>query len=187
MRSNAVLAIDDLDEHLVELRDQAGFKGVFAREDIRHDSVIFQLKGTITGTLSKYTIQVGSNRHLNLPTIRTINDDSDYCWQYLNHHCEPNGYIDTAQLTFRALRNIKRGEEITFNYLTTESAMAVPFNCICGSSNCFGFIQGRDFLNPAEAERLAHVVGEDNVVTLFLLAARKSKVAKERGPARLPD
>ena len=174
MRSNAVLAIGDLDVPLVEMRDQAGFKGVFAREDISRDSVIFRLRGTITTTPSKYTIQLASNRHLNFPATRKTNDDLDYCWQYLNHHCEPNGYIDTAALTFCALRKIKRGEEITFNYLTTESAMAVPFNCICGSSNCFGFIQGRDFLNPAEAERLALTVGEDNVVTLFLPAVRKS-------------
>ncbi len=174
MRSNAVLAIGDLDGPLVEMRDQAGFKGVFARENIRQDSVIFRLRGTITTTPSKYTIQLGSNRHLNFPTIRKTNDGLDYCWQYLNHHCEPNGYIDTAELTFRAFRNIKRGEEITFNYLTTESKMAVPFACICGSSNCFGFIQGRDFLNAAEAKRLALTVGEDNVVTLFLPAVRKS-------------
>jgi hypothetical protein len=164
MGSNAVLAIDDLqDELLVELREDAGFKGVFAREDISQDSVIFQLRGTIITTPSKYTIQLGSKRHLKFPTVRNPGDDLDYCWQYLNHHCEPNGYINTAERTLRALRNIKRGEEITFNYLTTESAMAVPFNCTCGSANCFGFIQGRDFLSRAEAERLALVVGQDNV------------------------
>jgi hypothetical protein len=159
MGSSALLAIDDLqDESLVEMKEDAGFKGVFAREDISQDSVIFLLRGTITTTPSKYTIQLGSRRHLKFPSIRKTDEDLDYCWQYLNHRCEPNGYINIAERTFRALRNIRRGEEITFNYLTTESVMAVPFNCTCGSSNCFGFIQGRDFLNPAEAERLALVV-----------------------------
>lgn len=162
MGSNAVLAIDDLqDESLVEMKEDAGFKGVFAREDISQDSVIFQLRGTITTTPSKYTIQLGRRQHLKFPTIRKADDDLDYCWQYLNHRCEPNGYINTAERTFRALRNIKRGEEITFNYLTTESVMAVPFNCTCGSSNCFGFIRGRDFLDREEDERLALVVGEN--------------------------
>jgi hypothetical protein len=167
MRRNAVLAINDLQEESpVEVRDTAGFKGIFARQDILQDSVIFCLKGTISTRPSKYTIQVGRNRHLNFPTIRKTDDDLDYCWQYLNHSCEPNGYINTAELAFRALKNIKQGEEITFNYLTTESEMAVPFNCICGSPVCFGLIRGRDFLSAAEATRLMLIVGKDNVVPL---------------------
>ena len=172
MRSKAVLEISDFQEESpVEVRNTAGFKGVFAREDISQDSVIFCLRGSITTRPSKYTIQLGSNRHLNFPRIRKADEDLDYCWQYLNHNCEPNGYINTAELTFRALKNIKQGEEITFNYLTTESRMAVPFNCICGSLVCFGLIRGRDFLSAAEAKRLTLVVGEDNVVPLSSSAA----------------
>lgn len=81
--------------------------------------------------------------------------------------------MNNAELTFRALRNISPNEEITFNYLTTESEMAAAFNCICGSANCFGFIQGRNFLSPAQASRLSLAVGEDNVVTLFMPALRR--------------
>lgn len=82
--------------------------------------------------------------------------------------------MNAAELTFRALRDIAAGNEITFNYLTTESEMAVPFNCSCGSTNCFGLIQGRSFLTGAQAERLARTFGEDNVVTLFLPVLQKS-------------
>jgi hypothetical protein len=174
MRSNAVLAIDDFQEESpIEVNDDGGFKGVFAAGDIRQSSIIFYLKGTISKRPSKYTIQIGNKRHLNLPTIRKANDDLNYCWQYLNHSCGPNGYVNTSELTFRALRDIKRGEEITFNYLTTESEMAVPFHCHCGSPDCFGFIRGGKFLSPAEAERLTLTVGEDNVVTLFIPAIRR--------------
>ncbi|HEV7472924.1 MAG TPA: SET domain-containing protein-lysine N-methyltransferase [Pyrinomonadaceae bacterium] len=173
MRSNAVLAIDDFQEDSpIEVKDSGGFKGVFANGDITQSAIIFCLKGTISKRASKYTIQIGSKRHLNVPTIRKTNDDLNYCWQYLNHSCAPNGYIDTAALTFRALRDIKRGEEITFHYLTTESEMAVPFPCICGAPECFGFIQGRNFLSPAESERLALIVGEDNLVALFMPAPK---------------
>ena len=81
--------------------------------------------------------------------------------------------MDTAERTFRALRDIAPGEEISFNYLTTESEMAEPFNCACGSANCFEFIQGRNFLSRAESERLSRTMGEDNVVTLFMPAFQK--------------
>lgn len=169
MRSNAVLAADEFQEvPAIEVRDKAGFKGIFATEPIGKDAVIFFLKGKFTRRPTKYTIQLGNNRHLAFPAIRKAADELDYCWQYLNHQCDPNGYINTAELTFRALRDIAAGEEITFNYLTTESELAVPFTCTCRSANCFGLIQGRNFLTAAEADRLSRSVGEDNVVPLFL-------------------
>jgi hypothetical protein len=180
MRRNAALAIKDFPVgSLVEVRDDGGFKGVFAINDIKPDLVVFYLKGSITAQPSKYTIQVGSNRHLNLPSNITIKDDLNYCWQFLNHSCTPNGYINPAELTFRALRNIKRGEELSFNYLTTESELAVPFNCICGSPGCFGFIRGRNFLSPEEERRLSLSVGEDNLATLFKPAVRRAPLIKE--------
>ncbi len=179
MGSNAVLAISEIQEApVIEVKDNAGFKGIFAQEDISENSVIFLLKGTISTQPTKYTIQLGSKRHLTLPVIRRNDDDLDYCWQYLNHSCEPNGYINTTEMTFRALRDIAAGEEITFNYLTTESEMAVPFTCACGSANCFGLIRGRNFLTPSESKRLCRSVGEDNVVTLFIPAGRKSLVSR---------
>lgn len=174
MRSNAVLAIEEFDEGSpIEVRDNDGCKGVFAKKDIVEESIIFYLKGTISDRPTRYTIQVGPREHLNLPASRKANDELDYCWQYLNHSCEPNAYMNSAQSTFRALRNIAAGEQITFNYLTTESEMAVPFSCVCGSSNCFGFIRGRNFLTRAQADTLSRAVGEENVVTLFMPAVRK--------------
>ena len=174
MRSNVALATNEFQEvPVIEVRNNDGFKGIFAKEAIRQDAVIFRLKGTITKTPTKYTIQLGNKQHLSFPAIRKPKDDIDYCWQYLNHCCEPNGYMNTTERTFRALRDIAAGEEITFNYLTTESKMAAPFNCICGSANCFGFIQGRDFLTPEQSARLALAFGEDNVVTLFMPAVRR--------------
>lgn len=186
MWSNAVLAVTEVDDAFpIEVRDNAGFKGVFAREYITQESVIFYLRGTVSTKPTRYTIQLKQNEHLNFPAVRKTNDDLDYCWQYLNHNCEPNGYMNTAELTFRALRDIEPGEEISFNYLTTESEMAVPFSCICGSPNCFGLIKGRKFLTPEQAKRLSLAVGEDNVVTLFIPAVPQSSSDLNDSQSRL--
>ena len=172
MRSNAVLAGERFSsESAIEVKEKDGYKGVFAKETIAPGSVIFYLNGTVSKLPTKYTIELGRNRHLTFPAIRKRNDDRDYCWQYLNHCCEPNGYINTIDRTFRALREIAPGEEVNFNYLTTESAMAVPFTCNCGSANCFGLIQGRDFLTAEQLERLELCVGMDGLVALFLPAS----------------
>ena len=174
MRGNAGLVIDEvLERPAIEVRDNAGFKGVYAQQAIKRNSVIFHLKGNISTRPSKYTIELGCNQHLNFPAIRKPNNDLDYCWQYLNHCCEPNGYVNAADRTFRALRDIAPREEISFNYLTTESEMAVPFDCNCGSPNCFGSIRGRNFLTRAQSDRLALILGEENVVTLFMPAIQK--------------
>lgn len=175
MRSNAVLIRNDAPpESAVEVRDTNGFKGVFATRHISADAIIFTLRGTFSTYPSKYTIQIGWHRHLNFPANRKDNDDIDYCWQYLNHSCEPNGYMDTTELTFRARRDIQAGEEVSFNYLTTESEMAVPFECICGSAYCFGSIRGWNFLTAEQADRLVQDFGEDHLVTLYLPAMKQT-------------
>jgi len=182
MRGNAVLAVDEFQETpAVEIKDKEGCKGIFAKENISNDTVIFFLKGKITRRPTRYTIQIGNNRHLASPAIRKADDEMDYCWLYLNHNCEPNGYINIDELTFRARRDIAAGDEITFNYLTTESELAAPFNCTCGATTCFGLIRGRDFLTPAEAERLSRV---DEDSALFITAdAEDSKTRTDRRDA----
>lgn len=180
--SSAVLAIDEAEyqsNSQIEVRNNGGFKGVYAAADIMADSIVFHLRGTISAQPTRYTIQLEPGRHLNFPAVRRADDDLDYCWQYLNHSCEPNGYMDTAELTFRALRTIRRGEEISFNYLTTESEMAVPFDCLCGSANCHGFIRGRNFLSDEQARWLSTAFGIDNVVTLFPTSALTSAASLE--------
>ena len=84
----------------------------------------------------------------------TISSNPESIENFLNHSCEPNGYINFEDLTFRALRNIKKGEELTFNYLTTEWDMANKFDCKCDSKDCFGYIGGFKYLPLKEKTKL---------------------------------
>ena len=165
---SAVLAIADLYEGYeinghtgpnskIEMRHYQGHKGLFARKDIIAGSVIFHLKGSIARRANKYSVQLGSDKHLDFPPVRKPNDDLDYAWQYLNHSCEPNGYVNAAEYCFCALRNIRKGEEITFNYLTTEYELAAPFRCECRSAKCFRFIRGNKFLTADQIAELLQV------------------------------
>ncbi|HEX8844620.1 MAG TPA: SET domain-containing protein-lysine N-methyltransferase [Pyrinomonadaceae bacterium] len=138
----------------VEVRSVHGFKGVYAKVEIAADSVLIELRGVISTQPDRYSIQLGENRHLNTPAEETTGTYSDFPWKYLNHSCEPNGYVNCADLTFRALREIGRGEELTFNYLTTEYEMASPFECHCGSVQCFGLIRGQKYLTAEQRERV---------------------------------
>jgi hypothetical protein len=165
---STVLEIVDLDEGYeinghtepnsnIEMKLYKGYKGLYARKDIIAGSVIFQLKGRISKHANKYSVQLGKDKHIDFPLIRKPNDHLDYAWQYVNHNCEPNGYVNAAEYSFCALTNIRKGEEITFNYLTTEYELATPFQCGCRSEKCFGYIRGNKFLSADQIAELLPV------------------------------
>ena len=63
----------------------------------------------------------------------------------LNHSCNPNCYVDFRQLTLVALKEIQKGEELTFDYNTSEYDLidqGCSFTCLCGSLNCVGEVKG---------------------------------------------
>jgi SET domain-containing protein len=62
---------------------------------------------------------------------------------YVNHSCNPNTGIRNDSLGgvfLFALRNIEVGDEITFDYATTQSGGFAPMKCFCGEPNCRGII-----------------------------------------------
>lgn len=80
--------------------------------------------------------------------------------RYINHSCDPNVEFDLEQNVVRALRTIQPGEELTFFYPATEWSMNEPFQCICGASQCHGYIAGAAHL-PIEVlgqYALSHVI-----------------------------
>jgi len=60
-----------------------------------------------------------------------------------NHSCNPNcGFLNNVTLI--SMRDIKKGEELTFDYCLNENEME-SFKCNCGSANCRGIIRGDDW------------------------------------------
>lgn len=94
---------------------------------------------------SRYTIQLDASRH------QAGTDEMD---DFLNHSCSPNCYLDVDRLEFRALRDLEAGEQLTFNYLTSEWSMESPFDCWCGASECSGTIQGFSHLTRERQKAL---------------------------------
>lgn len=61
-------------------------------------------------------------------------------WAPQNHSCNPNTIY--KGLNVIALRDISKGEELTFDYSSLLDEHMEPFQCQCGSSNCRGLITG---------------------------------------------
>ena len=59
---------------------------------------------------------------------------------FINHSCDPNSGIKGENQLY-AIRNIEKGEEITFDYSTTVGKnIDWIMDCKCGSNNCRGKI-----------------------------------------------
>ena len=68
--------------------------------------------------------------------------------RFCNHSCSPNCYVDKwvvgdkLRMGIFALRTIRAGEELVFNY-NVDRYGADPQPCYCGEPHCVGFIGGK--------------------------------------------
>lgn len=82
-------------------------------------------------------------------------DDNPAGWAPQNHSCNANtGY---SGLNVIALRDIKKGEELTLNYASFLDETMEPFTCRCGAPNCSGLITGTPGNSVTEREKSATV------------------------------
>jgi len=77
-----------------------------------------------------------------------------------NHSCDPNCWW-TDEFTLVARRDIKAGEEVTFDYGSSESEPNPTMtDCLCGSPLCRGKVTPEDYLLPELQERYGnHMMG----------------------------
>jgi len=123
--------------------------GVFACEAISAGETLLALAHVFVEHPERHTIQLDA--HLHQAGTGEIDD-------FLNHACAPNAVLDFEHLELRAARPIAAGEELSFNYLTSEWDMAAPFTCVCGAANCHGLIRGFRHLSAEQQELLAPLV-----------------------------
>lgn len=99
-------------------KSKASGKGVFAGKDFKKGQTVAIAQGKIIKINPKtqsapdgdYLMGVGKNTWIEI---------KDGLVQFLNHSCNPNLGIK-GKVTFVAMKNIKKGEELTFDYSISE-------------------------------------------------------------------
>lgn len=113
-------------------------KGLFTSTNWDACTNLYKLSGVIKPYTesSSLAIQVSDTE-----CIESYPDFNDYV---ANHSCDPNCRVYFGnQILMRSMRPISAGEEITWDYESTELDMgSCNFNCNCGSSLCRGLILG---------------------------------------------
>jgi len=108
-------------------------KGMYATDHYNNGDLICELEGTELSVPDKYTIQIGDKQHLSVTEP----------YRFMNHHCSPSTKIEGRLLV--AAKNTTPGQEITFDYNTTEDKLACPFTCGC----CGKKIEGKLFVEES--------------------------------------
>ena len=132
-------------------KSQIEGNGVFAKRDIGKDEVLAIFGGYIISIkelvklpkcIQDEGLQIDKNFVLGVKKKSEMEDCS-----FFNHCCDPNAGF-RGQITLVALRNIKKGEEITFDYaMDLYNVKSYKLKCHCGSTNCRGAITDRDWKN----------------------------------------
>ncbi len=122
--------------------------GGFAKADIRKGTRILEYLGEKISKGESLRRCVDDNEY-----IFTLSDEQDLdgnvAWnpaRFVNHSCTPNceAELDEGRIWIVAARDIRAGEEITFNYgYDLEEYQAYP--CRCGSPQCVGYIVAEEF------------------------------------------
>ncbi len=73
--------------------------------------------------------------------------DSLSAVDFINHSCEPNACI-SGQIVLLAARDIPAGEEICYDYATTDGSAYDEFDCQCRSRLCRGRVTSEDWRKP---------------------------------------
>ena len=123
--------------------------GSFAVDPIPMGNIVATFGGTTMNRINFETypleqrsrsIQIDVDQFVLGPESRESGDS-------INHSCLPNcGMRNATQLI--AMREIAVGEELTYDYATSDTSDYDEFECACGSDNCRGRVSGNDWTLP---------------------------------------
>jgi len=108
--------------------------GVLAQQDVAIGEIAYEFSDhTIVKERTYTSIQISKTKHI-----------EDFVGKFFNHSCSPNLefvakeivnnaalYSCKKEFYMKAIHAIRKGDELTFDYRTTESEIVRPFICKC--------------------------------------------------------
>jgi uncharacterized protein len=134
---------------VVKKKSRVHGRGLFARVAIRKGEVVVVKGGhvydgrkhvSVERRFGPVDVQIGDD--LFVGPIRA--DEVEGSMMHLNHSCDPNLEI-RGQIVFAARRSIRAGEELGFDYATTDDE-DFEMECACGARNCRKTVTGKDWM-----------------------------------------
>ena len=122
-------------------------KGLYASKNIKAKQIVIHYKGKlVTKKEVEKNPKFDNDKAIYLFNVNNRYDlDGDFEYndaRLINHSCNPNCEVDGKglKLWIFALRNIKKGEELSYDYGFGYDKDYKQFVCKCGANNCVGYI-----------------------------------------------
>lgn len=159
----------------VRVKTNSHGRGVYARRPFRKGEWILNFRGKIyhsrdnprgLNAARNHFLQIGIDRFLG-PSQTPDN--------FVNHSCDPNCGVrlQGEEVQLFALRSIKKGEEIRFDYSTTMVFDEWSMPCRCKSSKCRNIIEEFPRLSGETRRRYQSVGAVPRYVLLPAFFGRK--------------
>ncbi len=121
--------------------------GLYANRDIKSGTKIIEYKGKIISVKKSETDpKFDNNKAIYLFNLNKRFDlDGNYNFniaRLINHSCNPNCEVfgKGLKVWVYAMKNIKKGEELSYDYGFSFDENFRQFPCNCKSKNCVGYI-----------------------------------------------
>ena len=122
-------------------------RGLYAATNIKKNTKIIEYKGKIiTVKETETNPKFDNDKAIYLFNLNKKYDlDGDFKYntaRLINHSCDPNCEVDGVglKLWIYALKDIKKNEELTYDYGFSFDKDYKDFPCKCGAKKCVGFI-----------------------------------------------
>ncbi len=151
-------------EHVIFKSSPIHGMGGFARADISAGTRVIEYVGEIITKQESLACCEQNNEYIfAIDDARDLDGNVD--WnpaRFLNHSCEPNceAQFIEGHIWLVAIREIRAGEEITFNYsYDLEDYREHP--CRCGAKSCVGYIVAEEFFEHVRRQGGSRVKAEN--------------------------
>ena len=122
-------------------------RGLYASKNIRAGTKIVEYIGKLISKKETETNPKFDNeKDIYLFNLNSKYDlDGDYSWntaRLINHSCNPNCEVEGKglKLWITTIKDIKKGEELSYDYGFGYDVDYKQFPCKCGTQNCVGYI-----------------------------------------------
>jgi len=122
-------------------------KGLYASKNIKAEQIVIHYKGKlVTKKEVEKNPKFDNDKAIYLFNVNSRYDlDGDFEYndaRLINHSCNPNCEVNGKglKLWIFALRDIKKGEELSYDYGFGYDEDYKQFVCKCGAKNCVGYI-----------------------------------------------
>ena len=129
----------------IKMTENGKENGLFVKEDCKIGDFIIEYVGKVVQTENAknniyYMIINGARLWINATNMGGLA-------KFINHSCDPNCRLEQwevnglPRMCFFAIKEIKEGAELTFDYHWTYDENQTRTECKCGTVNCKGFIE----------------------------------------------